>query len=144
MRATGGLIRGAWLLAVFAGLLACAPAPVPLDEPSSRALEIFDLARGGDPDDARVAKLFDIESNGMGRARLHDALSELALVDELAIVDTETLEGLDRRVIDLTGNLPGEGQADYSVSQRRKLLDYVKGKEEARYQDLIKRLGIRR
>ena len=30
------------------------------------------------------------------------------------------------------------------VAQRRKLLDYVKGKDQARYQDLIKRLGIRR
>jgi len=30
------------------------------------------------------------------------------------------------------------------VAQRRKLLDYLKGKEEARYLDLIKRLGIRR
>ncbi|WP_417525400.1 30S ribosomal protein S15 [Marinovum sp.] len=30
------------------------------------------------------------------------------------------------------------------VAQRRKLLDYLKGKEEARYQDLIKRLEIRR
>ena len=30
------------------------------------------------------------------------------------------------------------------VAQRRKLLDYVKGKEEKRYQDLIKRLGLRR
>ena len=30
------------------------------------------------------------------------------------------------------------------VSQRRKLLDYTKAKDEARYQDLIKRLGIRR
>ena len=30
------------------------------------------------------------------------------------------------------------------VAQRRKLLDYVKGKDEARYQDLIKRLGLRR
>jgi len=30
------------------------------------------------------------------------------------------------------------------VAQRRKLLDYLKGKEEQRYQDLIKRLGIRR
>ena len=30
------------------------------------------------------------------------------------------------------------------VALRRKLLDYVKGKDEARYQDLIKRLGIRR
>ena len=30
------------------------------------------------------------------------------------------------------------------VSQRRKLLDYVKAKDEARYQSLIGRLGIRR
>ena len=30
------------------------------------------------------------------------------------------------------------------VSQRRKLLDYVRAKEEARYRALIKRLGIRR
>ena len=30
------------------------------------------------------------------------------------------------------------------VSQRRKLLDYTKAKNEERYQDLIKRLGIRR
>ncbi len=30
------------------------------------------------------------------------------------------------------------------VAQRRKLLDFTKGKDEARYQDLIKRLGIRR
>ena len=30
------------------------------------------------------------------------------------------------------------------VAQRRKLLDYLNGKDEGRYQDLIKRLGIRR
>ena len=30
------------------------------------------------------------------------------------------------------------------VAQRRKLLDYVKGVEESRYQKLIKSLGIRR
>ena len=30
------------------------------------------------------------------------------------------------------------------VAQRRKLLDYVKRKDESRYQDLIKRLGLRR
>lgn len=30
------------------------------------------------------------------------------------------------------------------VAQRRKLLDYLKGKDESRYLDLIKRLGIRR
>jgi small subunit ribosomal protein S15 len=30
------------------------------------------------------------------------------------------------------------------VSQRRRLLDYVKGKDEGRYQTLISKLGIRR
>ncbi|RVV98052.1 30S ribosomal protein S15 [Mesobaculum littorinae] len=30
------------------------------------------------------------------------------------------------------------------VAQRRKLLDYLRAREESRYQDLIKRLGIRR
>ena len=30
------------------------------------------------------------------------------------------------------------------VAQRRKLLDYVKGKDEARYKAIIERLGIRR
>jgi small subunit ribosomal protein S15 len=30
------------------------------------------------------------------------------------------------------------------VSRRRKLLDYVKGKDEQRYKKLIERLGIRR
>lgn len=30
------------------------------------------------------------------------------------------------------------------VAKRRKLLDYLKKKDEARYQDLIKRLNIRR
>ena len=30
------------------------------------------------------------------------------------------------------------------VALRRKLLDYARGKDEARYQDLIKRLGLRR
>ena len=30
------------------------------------------------------------------------------------------------------------------VAQRRKLLDYLKGKDEGRYQSLIERLGLRR
>jgi small subunit ribosomal protein S15 len=30
------------------------------------------------------------------------------------------------------------------VSKRRKLLDYIKRKDTARYEDLIKRLGLRR
>lgn len=30
------------------------------------------------------------------------------------------------------------------VNQRRKLLDYLKGKDQSRYQSLIERLGLRR
>jgi small subunit ribosomal protein S15 len=30
------------------------------------------------------------------------------------------------------------------VSQRRKLLDYLKRKDDARYKDLISKLGLRR
>jgi small subunit ribosomal protein S15 len=30
------------------------------------------------------------------------------------------------------------------VNQRRKLLDYLKGQDPARYKDLITRLGLRR
>jgi small subunit ribosomal protein S15 len=30
------------------------------------------------------------------------------------------------------------------VAQRRRLLDYLKGRDEARYQSLIERLGLRR
>lgn len=30
------------------------------------------------------------------------------------------------------------------VSQRRKMLDYLKGKDDSRYQDLIAKLGLRR
>jgi small subunit ribosomal protein S15 len=30
------------------------------------------------------------------------------------------------------------------VNKRRKLLDYLKGKDSSRYQDLIGRLGLRR
>jgi small subunit ribosomal protein S15 len=30
------------------------------------------------------------------------------------------------------------------VGQRRRLLDYLKNRDDARYQDLIQRLGLRR
>ena len=58
---------------------------------------------------------------------------------------------LTERITNLTGHFKSHHKDNHSrrgllkmVSQRRSLLDYLKGKEEARYQDLIKRLGIRR
>ncbi|MGQ4274357.1 30S ribosomal protein S15 [Terrihabitans sp. B22-R8] len=58
---------------------------------------------------------------------------------------------LTERITNLTEHFKSHAKDNHSrrgllkmVSQRRSLLDYVKSKDQARYQDLIKRLGIRR
>ena len=58
---------------------------------------------------------------------------------------------LTKRITTLTEHFKTHKKDNHSrrgllklVAQRRKLLDYLRAKEEARYQDLIKRLGIRR
>jgi len=58
---------------------------------------------------------------------------------------------LTERITNLTEHFQDHKKDNHSrrgllkmVSQRRRLLDYVKGKSDERYQDLIKRLGIRR
>ncbi len=58
---------------------------------------------------------------------------------------------LSERIINLTEHLK-EHKKDFPsrrgllkmVSQRRRLLDYLNGKDAKRYGDLIKRLGLRR
>jgi len=58
---------------------------------------------------------------------------------------------LTERINNLTGHFKTHVKDNHSrrgllklVSQRRSLLDYLKGKDEARYRSLIERLGIRR
>jgi small subunit ribosomal protein S15 len=58
---------------------------------------------------------------------------------------------LTERIRNLTGHMSDHKKDFHSrrgllimVGQRRRLLDYVKKTNEARYQDLIKRLGLRR
>ena len=58
---------------------------------------------------------------------------------------------LTERINNLTGHFKSHVKDNHSrrgllkmVSQRRSLLDYVKGKNEARYRTLIEKLGIRR
>lgn len=58
---------------------------------------------------------------------------------------------LTERIANLTEHFKSHGKDNHSrrgllkmVSQRRRLLDYVKRNDEARYRDLIGRLGIRR
>jgi small subunit ribosomal protein S15 len=58
---------------------------------------------------------------------------------------------LSERITNLTDHLKTHKKDFHSrrgllvmVGQRRRLLDYVKNKDMARYEDLIKRLGLRR
>ena len=58
---------------------------------------------------------------------------------------------LSERIKNLTEHLQTHGKDFHSrrgllvmVGQRRRLLDYLKGKNTARYQELVKRLGLRR
>ena len=58
---------------------------------------------------------------------------------------------LTERIVNLTEHFKSHKKDNHSrrgllkmVSQRRRLLDYVRGTDEDRYKTLIKRLGIRR
>ena len=58
---------------------------------------------------------------------------------------------LTERITNLTEHFKTHGKDNHSrrgllklVSQRRSLLDYLKKTDQDRYQDLIKRLGLRR
>ncbi len=80
-----------------------------------------------------------------------------ALIKEYAKGTTDTgspevqVAILTERIVNLTEHFKTHKKDNHSrrgllklVSQRRRLLDYVKAKDEARYRDLIERLGIRR
>ena len=79
------------------------------------------------------------------------------LIKEYAIKDGDTgspevqVAVLTERIVNLTEHLKTHSKDFHSrrgllmmVGQRRRLLDYVKRKETKRYDDLIKRLGLRR
>jgi len=80
-----------------------------------------------------------------------------ALIQEYATVAKDTgspevqVAVLSERIANLTEHFKTHKNDNHSrrgllklVSQRRRLLDYVKSKDEGRYRDLIGRLGIRR
>jgi len=79
------------------------------------------------------------------------------LIDEYRVKDGDTgspevqVAILTERISNLTEHLKTHKKDHHSrrgllimVGQRRRLLDYVKGKSVERYQTLIQRLGIRR
>ena len=80
-----------------------------------------------------------------------------ALIKEYAIKEGDTgspevqVAILTERITNLTEHFKGHKKDNHSrrgllmmVAQRRKLLDYLKAKDEARYNSLIARLGLRR
>ncbi|MFZ1815478.1 MAG: 30S ribosomal protein S15 [Rhizobiaceae bacterium] len=80
-----------------------------------------------------------------------------ALIQEYATKEGDTgspevqVAVLSERIANLTEHFKGHKKDNHSrrgllkmVSQRRRLLDYVKSKDNARYQSLIERLGLRR
>jgi small subunit ribosomal protein S15 len=80
-----------------------------------------------------------------------------ALIKEYATKENDTgspevqVAILSERIANLTEHFRDHKKDNHSrrgllklVSQRRRLLDYVKAGDEARYQSLIERLGLRR
>ncbi|MCE7030512.1 30S ribosomal protein S15 [Jiella avicenniae] len=80
-----------------------------------------------------------------------------ALLTEYATKDGDTgspevqVAILTERINNLTEHFKSHKKDNHSrrgllkmVSQRRRLLDYLKSREESRYQTLIERLGLRR
>ena len=80
-----------------------------------------------------------------------------ALIKEYATKDGDTgspevqVAILSERIVNLTEHFKTHGKDNHSrrgllklVSQRRRLLDYVKTSNQERYQTLITRLGLRR
>ncbi len=79
------------------------------------------------------------------------------LITEFAVKENDTgspevqVAILSERIRNLTEHLKIHKKDFHSrrgllmmVGQRRRLLDYVKGKQVKRYEDLVKRLGLRR
>ncbi|MEL6213243.1 MAG: 30S ribosomal protein S15 [Pseudomonadota bacterium] len=80
-----------------------------------------------------------------------------ALIKEYGVKDGDTgspevqVAILSERISNLTEHFKGHKKDNHSrrgllkmVSQRRRLLDYVRAKDESRYKTLIERLGLRR
>jgi len=80
-----------------------------------------------------------------------------ALIKEYGVKDGDTgspevqVAILTERIVNLTEHFKTNKKDNHSrrgllamVSQRRRLLDYVKKKDEARYTSLITKLGLRR
>jgi len=83
--------------------------------------------------------------------RKQEVISEYALKDGDTGSPEIQVAILTERIVNLTEHFKTHKKDNHSrqdllkmVNLRRKLLDYVKSKDQKRYEDLIKRLGLRR
>jgi small subunit ribosomal protein S15 len=156
----------------FARFAACGAAATCRGRPAPGPVGVFGLfncfdcaytARFRPPGAARSrALLDDIPARAVTAQPKESPMSITAeekqrLISEFATKDGDTgspevqVAILTSRISTLTEHFKTHKKDNHSrrgllklVAQRRKLLDYTKAKDEARYQDLIKRLGIRR
>ena len=83
--------------------------------------------------------------------RKQEVISEYALKDGDTGSPEIQIAILTERIANLTEHFKTHKKDNHSrqgllklVNQRRKVLDYIKSRNESRYKDLIKRLGLRR
>jgi len=83
--------------------------------------------------------------------RKQEVISEYALKDGDTGSPEIQIAILTERISNLTEHFKAHKKDNHSrqgllkmVNLRRKLLDYVKSKDQKRYEDIIKRLGLRR
>ncbi len=83
--------------------------------------------------------------------RKHELVKEYATTKDDTGSPEVQVAILTERIVNLTEHFKSHKKDNHSrrgllkmVSQRRRLLDYVKGTDEERYKTLIQRLGIRR
>ena len=112
--------RPSWsaaLLVVLVALASCGPGED--HDPGAVAMRLFELALIDEPTDDQLRRAFDPLPPTEQRAALLDALSTLAHVASLRIVDVDQPADPDDAFADLAALLPGGGSARFTVRLRK-------------------------
>jgi hypothetical protein len=92
----------------------CGEPPAPRDPAAEAALVLFELARGGEPEEERLARALG-SPPPHARAALLDALATLAAQPVPHVVDVERPAGSDHAFVELESRLEGGGAARFTV-----------------------------
>ncbi len=106
------------LLVVVVALASCGRGED--SDPGAVAMRLFELALIDEPTDEQLRRAVDPLPPAEQRAALLDALSTLADVASLRIVDVDQPAGPDDAFADLAALLPGGGSAHFTVRLRKR------------------------